>query len=358
MANYLYIRGLKQADYTVFGVANGQKHYYSPGSNRPQPFSSGQQVKRSILDALVDTLDGERRAPITFNYEIAKGGKKNGKDQFSQKEPWNPCDPTYADQLVGGWMRAQSGQGTIKRRSPLSISAMRPLHPSLASMTNDENGTFDRSDRPQDHKIEVRDSKGNTMDPAEVAEWLRENDRTIPLRNWLQLGPRASGLFVFDVAVDLDRMFRISTNPYDPELSAEMLDKLREQGWTEEDDYIIVPEDRQTEILDALAEAIVNWRITSNQSRTFSPQGTLALAVSKNANRIVNAIRADLKDTLPDERQMAEAVIDSIDGVDLFVSLAARGSIQDAPGSATAMDDAQQAIRSALEEARTSATPV
>ena len=37
MANYLYLRGLKQVDYTVFGVANGQKHYYSPLNNRPNP---------------------------------------------------------------------------------------------------------------------------------------------------------------------------------------------------------------------------------------------------------------------------------------------------------------------------------
>ena len=353
MANYLYLRGLKQADYTVFGVVNGQKHYYSPLNNRPQPFSSGQQVKRSILDALVDSLDDEKRAPITFNYEIAKG-KGNKKDQFSQKEPWNPCDPTYADQLIGGWMRAESGQGTIKRRSPLSISAMRPLHPSLANLTDKENGTFDRSDRPQDHKVKIRNPKGEVMSEEDVAQWLQENDRTIPLRNWLDLGPRASGLFVFDIAIDLDRIFRISTNPYDPELSPEMLEKLRELNWSEEEEYIIVPQDRQQEMIDALANAIVNWRITSNQSRTFSPQGILALAMSKNANRIVNAIRADLKDTLPDERKAAEPVIDKIEGVELFVSLAARGYIQNAPGSATAMDDAEQAIKSALEEAKIS----
>ena len=352
MANYLYIRGLKQVDYAVFAVADGQKNYYSPLNNRPQPYSSGQQVKRSVIDALVEALEGERRAPITFNYEISKGKGKSGKDQFSQKEPWNPCDPTYADQLIGGWMRAQTGQGTIKRRSPLSISAMRPLHPTLATLTSKENGTFDRSDRPQDHKVEVRNADGKTLSSEEVAQWLQENDRTIPLRNWLDLGPRASGLFVYDIAIDLDRMFRISTNPYDPELSPETLDKLREAGWAEEGDYVIVPQERQAEILDALAEAIVNWRITSNQSRTFSPQGVLAIAISTNANRIVGAIRADLRETLPDQRSTADPVLDDIDGVDLFVSLAARGCVQDAPGSATALEDAQTAIRKALDEAR------
>ena len=47
---------------------------------------------------------------------------------------------------------------------------MRPLHPTLASLSNKENGTFDRSDRPQDHKVKVRDAKGNEMSQEEVTE--------------------------------------------------------------------------------------------------------------------------------------------------------------------------------------------
>jgi len=51
-------------------------------------------------------------------------------------------------------MRAGDGI-TVKRRSPLSISAMRPLHPLLAGVDK-ENLTFDRSDKPDRHPVNVR----------------------------------------------------------------------------------------------------------------------------------------------------------------------------------------------------------
>jgi len=350
MANYIYLRGLKQVDHTVFGVADGQKNYYSPLNGRRQPYSSGQQVKRSILDTMIESIDEEKRAPITFNYKLS-GAK--GKEKLEQKEPWNPCDPKYIDQLIGGWMRAQSGQGTIKRRSPLSISAMRPLHPSLANLEEDESGTFDRSDDPTNQIVKVRDAKDNEVSIQDVADFLRDSNRTLPLRNWLKLGPRANGLFVFDVAIDLDRMFRVSTNTFDPEITSETLESLREAGWKEEGEFIIAPQEQQQKTITALAHALVNWRITSNQSRTFSPQGVLAIALSKNANSIVNALRADLKDDQSNGRMEADAVIDTtISGVELFVSPVARGYIQDAPGSGDAMDRAEKAIITALEEAK------
>lgn len=351
MANYLYLRGLKQVDHTVFAVADGQKNYRSPLNGRQQPYSSGQQVKRSILDAMVEAIKGEKRAPITFNYQLTV---TKGKEKLEQKEPWNPCDPKFADQLIGGWMRAQSGEGTIKRRSPLSISAMRPLHPSLANLEEDESGTFDRSDDPTNQIVKVRNEKGDEVSLQDVADFLRNNNRTLPLRNWLKLGPRANGLFVFDIAIDLDRLFKVSTNTFDPEITAEVLTSLREDGWKEEGDFIIAPEKQQQKIITALAHALVNWRITSNQSRTFSPQGTLAIAISRNANSIVNAIRADLKDDQSYGRMDADPIIDeTIAGVELFVSSVARGYIRDAPGSGDAMDQAEKAIIKALGEATT-----
>ena len=166
------------------------------------------------------------------------------------------------------------------------------------------------------------------------------------------MGPRANGIFVYDIAVDLDRIFKISTNQYDPELTSERIEELKEAGWKEEDGYLIVPADRQKEIVDALASAIVNWRITSNQSRTFSPQGNMAIAISKNANKIVNAIRADLDNTSEQYRYKAHAVIDnSIKDVDLFVTLSAQGYIPNITGTATAIEDAAAKIKSVLEQA-------
>jgi len=147
MNPYIYLRALKHAEHTVFCVQDGQKTYFDPQFNRVVAYSSGQQVKRSILDSITSNLNVQM-APITFNYNVT------AKKELENKEPWSPCDPTYIDQLLGGWMRAGDGI-TVKRRSPLSISAMRPLHPLLAGVDK-ENLTFDRSDKPDRHPVNVR----------------------------------------------------------------------------------------------------------------------------------------------------------------------------------------------------------
>jgi len=68
--SYIYLRGLRQVDHTVFCVANGLKTYYDPISNRTVPYSSGQQVNHSILDDLSAEL-GQLRAPVTFNWKLS-----------------------------------------------------------------------------------------------------------------------------------------------------------------------------------------------------------------------------------------------------------------------------------------------
>jgi len=81
---YLYLRGLRQVDHTVFCVDNGQKTYFDPVFNRRVPYSSGQQVKRSILDEMAGHLN-ERRAPVTFNFVLST---KDGQKSLGQGEPW------------------------------------------------------------------------------------------------------------------------------------------------------------------------------------------------------------------------------------------------------------------------------
>ena len=83
MNPYIYLRALKHADHTVFCVSDGQKSYYDPQFNRAVPYSSGQQVKRSILQMVVDELNVPM-APITFNYNI------NAQKKLGYKEPWSP----------------------------------------------------------------------------------------------------------------------------------------------------------------------------------------------------------------------------------------------------------------------------
>lgn len=354
MNPFIYLRAMKHAEHTVFCVEEGQKTYYDPQFNRYVPYSSGQQVKRSILQSVTDSLNAPM-APITFNYSITKNNK------LENKEPWSPCDPAYVDQLLGGWMRAKTAAGktkndggkdnskennVIKRRSPLSISAMRPIHPLLAGVDS-ENLTFDRSDRPDYHPVNVRRAGSDKLlTEDEIEAFLSDNGRTLSRRVWIpdNKNKRATGLFVYDVAIDLRTLFCVSTNQHEPEISKDMIDKLKSKGWIESENVfgkcLVLPETERKKIIPALADALIDWRITSNQARTFSLMETLAIAVSDNANTIAAAIRAKLIDE--GEKPKAKPIVDANVGADLFVTLPCASYIVTECESSSAIGDAKQ----------------
>jgi len=346
--SYLYLRGLRQVDHTVFCVADGQKTYRDPLTGRDMPYSSGQQVKRSILDEMTAVLE-ETRAPITFNFTLSK---KSGKTEFGQGEPWSPCDPAFADQLIGGWMRAGKEGAPVKRRSPLSISAMRPLHPTLFGLGK-ESITFDRSDHPEQHKIRVIDDQGKEVSQEEFLDALQTANRNAPMRLWIpsdKVGSRASGLFIYDVAIDLRTLFSVSLNISEPELAADTMTRLKDEGWQVSKDgtRLICPKERREQIIPALAHSLIHWRITSNQSRTYSPQNTLAFAISRNANRLGAAIRAEL--TEESEYKRAEPVLDTLDGVSVYTALTAKGYIREVVASTDALEQAEADLAAQLLE--------
>jgi hypothetical protein len=227
---------------------------------------------------------------------------------------------------------------------------MRPLHP-LLSNTAQESASFDRSDRPEHHPVRVINKDGEELGEDEVKAFLESNNRTLPRRKWIpedQVGRRAHGLFVYDVAVDLRRLFTVSLNQHEPELDEETIAKLREQGWSDSSDgyYLTCPKARRDEIIPALAHALLHWRVTSNQSRTFSPQPTLAVAISDNANRVVGAIRADLD--VEGERPSATPIIEPISGAHVFTALPAKGYVAGVTASADALDEAEAMLASRL----------
>jgi hypothetical protein len=335
---FIYLRGLRHAEHTVFGVNDGQKFYYDPQFGRKMAYSSGQQVKRSIIEALDMPF-----AAITFNWEIDK--KEN---KASQKEPHSPCDPTYSDQLLGGYMKAESGNMIVKRRSPLSVSAMRPLHPLLGGIENPtENLTFDRTSHPDHHHVKVywldNKKRGSELTKEELEEWLTTNRRSLPNRAFIQDQSRASGLFVYDVAIDLRTLFCVSTNKLEPELFPEIEVKLQNEGWIKGKNIfgncLVCPKTKRDEIIPALAKAIVNWRITSNQARTFSLMETVAIAISDNANQIAYAIRGDLRDDT--DRLQAVPKIDESVKADLFITPIASSYVVGSIGSVDALDKAE-----------------
>jgi hypothetical protein len=342
--NTLYIRTLKRAEHTVFNVANGQKTYYDQQFGRAIPFSSGQQVKRSLLESLCEGLNLVP-SPTTFLFDVDKQKK------IGEGEVYGTCDPTYPDQLFGGWMKAIKGGGerTLKRRSPLSISAMRALHPLLAGIDirGGEAGTYDRSDRPN-NKVVIRGMDGKELSESEVADLLKvegNTDRSLG-RKWLNPADRATGLFVFDIAIDLRRLFAVSLNSFEPEMSESTIEKLKNENWIESENVfgpcLIAPKPLREKWTAGLAHAIVNWRITSNQSRTFSLMDTLAIAISNNANLVAGSIRAKLSEE--DSRKADPIVDEGMKGVETFITLQAGGYIQTKGESADALLKAEKRV--------------
>lgn len=346
MMNTIYIRTLKRAEHTVFCVEKGQKQYYDPQFDKWIPFSSGQQVKRSILESIGKYLK-EQLSPITFISKVKKNTTKKKLEFDGEGEVFGTCNPKYFDQLFGGWMKAEKGgnKQVLKRRSPLSISAMRGLHPLLAD-TKAFSATFDRRER-SNNIIIVKDSKGKELSSEEIDSFLSNSDSQVSLTSKYLKSKNtvASGLFVQDIAIDLRRLFCVSLNKLEPEITEETEKLLREDGWKETTTVfgqcLLAPKEIREKLIPALAYAIINWTITSNQSRTFSLMETLAVSISDNANKIAGSIRAKLKE----EDNKAEPIIEeSLKGVTSFVSLSAGGYIRTKKESADALDNAEQEL--------------
>ncbi len=342
---FLYIRGLKHVAYSVFCVEKEQKFYYDPiyvnydSRNRKLPYSSGQQVKRCCTDELLTVLNKER-GEVTFVFK---------QSNLAEGEVLSLCDPNYPDQLLGGWMHvkevSKKGKNTAEkvvpviktRRSPLSISAMTPLHPLLVNY-NEENITFDRSDSRDLHKVIIRDKDGNNLSDEEVYGILCSTHRDL-YRKWVPDKGRAMGLFVYDMAIDLRRLFSVSIH----ELPEEII--LDEKKWVKNTNvfgecWTLCKAERE-KVIPALAHALINWRITSNQARTFSLMETLAIAIGDNANAQAGAIRAKLIDD-GGERLKAKPIVDENAGAKLFVALPCASHIVVENESADALEQAEQ----------------
>ena len=335
---YIYLRGLRHVDHSVFCVESGQKFYWDPVFSVRMPYSSGQQVKRSILAAIGTELKAQPSA-VTFVFDV------NNKGGLGEGEVLSLCDPRFFDQILGGWMKAAKGgnERTLKRRSPFSISAMRPLHPLLGGRYS-ENATFDRSDKPDIHKVIVRDPSGKPMTEEEIEKFLTGTDRSL-LRKWIPDNARAAGLFIYDVAIDLRTLFCVSANQLEPEITKEKIEELKSAGWKESKnvfgDCLVMPKEEREKVIPAIAKALINWRITSNQARTFSLMETLAVAISQNANVLAGAIRAKL---VEDADKKAKPIIDESVGADVFVTLPCAAYVVTEIESSTALQDAEQKL--------------
>jgi hypothetical protein len=228
---------------------------------------------------------------------------------------------------------------------------MRPLHPLLGGIESPtENLTFDRTAHSEHHQVKVfwleNKKRGAQLSKEELDEWLTSKQRTLPNRAFIQDQTRASGLFAYDIAIDLRTLFCVSTNRLEPELFPDMEAKLRAAGWISGKNIfgncLICPKVEREKIIKSLAHALINWRITSNQARTFSLMETVAIAMSDNANQIAYAIRGDLRaDT---DRQSAVPKIDETAKADIFITPIAAGYVAGAVGTASALEAAEQKL--------------
>ena len=338
--SFIYLRGLKHAAFTVFCVEDGQKSYYDPQFKVMVPYSSGQQVKRSVLEKVTDVL-GVQPSPTEFYFDVDKKGA------LKEGEVLSSCDPHYIDQLLGGWMRTPKGgkEKAVKRRSPFCISAMTPLHPLLVSVPK-ENISFDRSDKPNVHKVVVRDASGKELTDEQVSNFLDGSDRSL-YRKWIPNNNRATGLFVYDIAIDLRRLFCVSTNQFEPEITADMVETLKADGWhvvtTSFGECLLMPKEQREKVIPAIADALIDWHITSNQARTFSLMETLAIAISDNANTLAAAIRAKLIDD-NEQKPKAKPIVDENAGAKTFVTLPCASYVVTENESADALAKAKQEL--------------
>jgi len=352
MTSYIYLRALRHVDHTVFSVSDGQKRYYDPVFGRYAAYSSGQQVKRSIIQSILDHLN-ESPSPVVFNWKLEKINDSIEKAKAKEGEALSKADPNYTDQLLGGWMSAPKEGGTpVKRRSPLSISAMRPLHPALSNIY-EENASFDRSSHHGIHKVVVKDEQGNEVPEEILTQFLKTHERVLPARKYIQGLRRTGGLFIYDVAIDLRTLFCVSLNQDEPELSKETIEHLKETGWEKGKntfgECLVCPKVKRNKIIPALAKALINWRITSNQSRTFSPMETLAVAISTNANKIASAIRTKLMED-SDPPRVKPIIDENLEGVDVFVTLPCAGYVVTQSESAEALDLAEQKLKELISQ--------
>lgn len=319
----IYLRGLKHADYTVFCVSNGQKTYFDPIFRTSVPYSSGQQVKRSIIESIIESLN-VKPSPTTFYWDVNKTGA------LKEGEVTSVCNPLFIDQLIGGWMNVGKGGGSkgLKRRSPLSISAMTALHPLLTGLLK-ENASFDRSDKPQIHKVIVRNANGNVLSDEQINQLLEGNDRSL-YRKWIPENTRATGLYVYNAAIDLRRLFCVSTNQFEPEIDEKLIAELVEKGWKKSSnafgECLVMPKEEREKVIPAIADALINWHITSNQARTFSLMETLAIAISDNANTLAGAIRAKLVDD-GSEWPKAKPIVDKNVEANVYIALPCAGYV-------------------------------
>ena len=311
MEKFIHIRGLKFVEHTVFCVSeNGQKTFFDPIHQKTCALSSGQQVKRSIMTAIASEF-GQSMPVTTFTKKVTIN--KDGNKKIGEGHIITEPDIKNSYHLVGGfWKSVANEKGdSVSRRSPLKISGMTPIHPLLATVykedishnrKNTEN-TFIKFIYGSKNDEAPRGKNGQEVPKEELDEILKAVDKKMTdysPTQFIKDQKRTSGLFKFDIEIDLRKLFAINLSETDPEIYPEEIEHLKENGWKEiEYDFgkaLVAPKEIRDKIGRAVAKGIMKWKIDSNQSTTYSPMETMAMIISNEATHITSAIRGELID--------------------------------------------------------------
>jgi hypothetical protein len=159
------------------------------------------------------------------------------------------------------------------------------------------------------------------------------------MRKWIPENSRAAGLFIYNVAIDLRTLFCVSTNRLEPEITNEKAEELKSAGWKGSKnvfgDCLVMPVEERNKAIPAIAKALINWRITSNQARTFSLMEILAVA-----------IRAKL---LEEVAHKAKPIIDETADADVFITLQCATYIATQSESPTTLQNAEQKLTTLMQ---------
>ena len=125
-----------------------------------------------------------------------------------------------------------------------------------------------------------------------------------------------------------------------------MVEKLKNDGWkvvnTVFGECLLMPKDQREKVIPAIADALIDWHITSNQARTFSLMETLAVAISDNANTLAAAIRAKLIDDANETKPKAKPIIDENAGAATYITLPCASYIVTETECVDALEKAKQ----------------
>ena len=360
MNDIIYLRGLRYVNHTVFCVEKTQKTYWDNYFKRTVPYSSGQQVKRCIIESVLGQLKLQR-SPLFFGFEVDGEGKKNLKEDVVLSY----CDPRHVDLLLAGWLNTnrkskiqidEANPGadilnyfqTLKRTSPLSISAMLPIHPYAASITAEQISVDRRSDA-DDQFIFITDEDENVVNCKKPYDFLDEfAPSQFHTTKYIEADKnlRVTGMFRYDVAIDLRTLFTVSLSPIERSITEKTEAALRADGWLEHQNQfgpcLLCPDKKRNEIIPALAYSLINWQITSNQSRTFGLPTYIAFAITDQAWEIPEMIRTELSEQ--DSRQGVSIILDEAFKDKLFVTRGAKAFIDTDLSQPDAIKKAEQRL--------------